>query len=179
MLGMATAAIWPSIFQENQTRSPLTRDSTHPPGHHPQGEHAAHPLAQKGRPGHTGNPHIKGSHKQHVHRDVCRGGNRQKQERGAAVAQRRKNARCHIVKEQEGQPQGVDVQILCRVGHQLRRGADEHQQAPAAQQAHRHQGTAEHHRADKRRGDGGFHGVVVFCAEVPGNDDRAADVAAE
>ena len=82
MLGMATTAIWPSIFQENQTRSPLTRDSTHPPGHHPQGEHAAHALAQKSRPGHTGNPHIKGSHKQHVHRDVCGRGARQKRGTG-------------------------------------------------------------------------------------------------
>src|SRR5699024_5062430 len=136
-------------------------------------------LAQEGGPGHAGHTHGEGGDEQDVHEDVAGGGSRQEQEGGLAVAQGREDAGGHVVEEHEGQAQDVDVQIQGRVGQDFLRGVDELQQSVAAEQAHRHQGGHQDGTADQGSGDGGFHVLVLLCAEEPGHDDGTADVAAK
>lgn len=74
-------------------RSGKQRD-TPPRGNRPQSfnyyrncEDTAHTLAEEGCPGDTGNAHVKGGHKQDVHRDIRCGGDRQEPERCPGISE--------------------------------------------------------------------------------------------
>ena len=147
--------------------------------HHHHGQHAAHTLAQEGRPGHTGHTHVEPGHEQDVHADVGQGRDCQKIKGRFAVAQSGEDAGGDVVEEHEGQAQHVDIQIQRRIRKDLLRGVDELQQAVAAHKANQHQHGAQHGRADQGSVDRSLHLIVVLCAKVAGHDDRAANVAAK
>ena len=80
----------------------LRRKPPQPAKHHPDRQHAAGALTEKGGPGHAGHAHPEGRHEKDIHKNIAERGCRQKPEGRPAVAQCGKDARGHIVKQQEG-----------------------------------------------------------------------------
>ena len=108
-------------------------------------QHTAHALAEERRPRHARNAHLKRGDKQDIHEDVARRGRGQEDKRRFGIAQRGEDARRHVVKEHERQPEDVDIQIELGIRKHVFRRVDEPQQTVAAQRAREHQ-----RRADDR-----------------------------
>ena len=151
----------------------------YPNQHEQQRQHAAHALAQESRPGHARHAHVEGLHEKYVHEDVGRGRGRQEEKRRTRVAQRGKHAGRDVIKEHKGQTPAVDVQIELRVGEDLLGRIDQAQKQPAARDADHHQHPAQRRAADEGGRDGRPQVAIPARAEELGQDDRAADVAAE
>ena len=72
----------------------------------------ATPLAQEGRPGHTGHTHVEPGHEQDVHADVGQRRDGQEVERRLAVTQCTDNTGQQIIEESKGNPDKRDKQVI-------------------------------------------------------------------
>ena len=154
-------------------------DVPQPLQHQSQRQDAACPLAEECGPGHACDSHGEALHEEDVDQDIGRGGQGQEEEGRPGVPQGREDACGDIVKEQEGQPPDIDVQVQGGIRHDLRLGLHQPQQCVAGGEAPKHQRGAEDAAGNQRRIDRGFHGPVVLRPEELGYDDRASDIAAE
>ena len=144
-----------------------------------QRQHAAHALAEEGRPRNACNAHPERGDEENIHRDVRQRGADEEEEGGSGVAQRGENAGCHIVKEHGGQTVDVNVQIELGVCKDLLRRLDQAQQAAAEDYSDDHQKSAGHAACDQRGQHGGFHLTILLRTEELRRQDGRADVAAE
>ena len=77
----------------------------------PPGIFLRHPLAQKRRPGNTGNAHVERRNKQNIDRDIRRGRAGKKDKRRFGVAQRGENAGRDVIQEHERQTVNINVEV--------------------------------------------------------------------
>ena len=159
--------------------APLRVNFREPMEHHHQRQHAAHALAQKRCPRDTGNAHLERRDEQNIHRDVGRGRAGEEDKWRFRIAQRRENARCHIVEKHKRQTVDVNVEIQLGVGKDLVRRFDEPQQPACQQHADQHQDHTDHRTGDERRIDRRFHVAILLCAEIPRREHGARNVAAK
>ena len=142
-------------------------------------QHAAHALAQKRRPGNTGNAHVERRNKQNIDRDIRRGRAGKKDKRRFGVAQRGENAGRDIVEEHERKPVDVNIEVELRVREDFFRRLNEPQKRITAERSHEHQHRADHAARNERRIDRRLEVIVLLRAEKQRRQNRTRDVAAE
>ena len=170
------------LFQQQGGEQRRGLRSLHLPqagAHRPDGQDAADPLAEEGRPGHSGDAHVKGGDEQDVHGDVGGGGNRQEEKGRPGVPQGGENAGGDVVEKDKGQAPDIDIQIELGPGKGRLRRADEAQQPAAAQHSGQHQRGAEEGAGNAGGGYRRFHLPVLPGPEELGDHHGAAHVAAE
>ena len=141
------------------------------------GEYAGRALRYERSPRHALD--APGTDHYYVQHDVAHRRDYQEYEGRTAVAERGKNTRAEIVKNEEGQTEVVYVEVSHALFQRLGGGFERRKQRFAAAYAHNQQNHGEHGEGNKSREDGRLYARIVLCAEQAGHEHRAARIRAE
>ncbi len=157
----------------------LTRNRADTTEYQTNSQYTADPLADQRCPCYPWHTQPKHRNEQDIHPDIGKGGTGQKVKGCFGIAQCRENARRHIVVNDKGQAQYVNIQIVFAIRQHIFRRMNRRQQPVQRRPAQDQQPCAQNPTANESSIDGGFQISILLGSEFLRGNHAAANVAAE